>query len=227
VLRRAPVPWSIRCSDGRTLNGTARISAYVAPKVYGLDLAAPEAWAKVRVAEINLADQVVLLGKDAPPWRGPQDSSGTVRAAWDETYLYMLIEKTDDRFLPPGSLHGAADTVELFLNTQLAEGITENFYQLIMTAQTRSGAGFAYIPKDAVRGLVGQGTVQGHRQRIVLKIPLARLKVKPQVGSAMGFDLALNDGDAAADKRSHQMAWTGTADNWRSTAGLGRLILGK
>jgi hypothetical protein len=225
VLRRAATPWTVRCANGQTLEGTVTLSAILARKVQGLHLARPDEWAKLPTADVNLREQI--SDGDPAAWGGPDDCSAQLRAAWDAEFLYLVIDVRDDHYLPPIQPNGAADAVELFLSTDLAKGITENFYQLFLAAQTDAGAGFAYVPKDSIQGMVGVATVDGTAIRIAVKIPLARLKIKPSVGTAIGFDYSLNDGDKARSKRERQMPWTGTVNNWRSTADLGRLILDK
>jgi len=50
-------------------------------------------------------------GMSSAKWRGPQDLSATFRVQWDEHYLYVAVEVTDDKVTEPhGSLVKGTDT---------------------------------------------------------------------------------------------------------------------
>jgi hypothetical protein len=50
-------------------------------------------------------------GMSSAKWQGPQDLSATFRVQWDEQYLYVAVEVTDDKVTEPhGSLVQGTDT---------------------------------------------------------------------------------------------------------------------
>jgi len=50
-------------------------------------------------------------GMSSAKWQGPQDLSASFRVQWDEQYLYIAVEVTDDKVTEPhGSLASSMDT---------------------------------------------------------------------------------------------------------------------
>ncbi len=59
-------------------------------------------WNNCPPETINTVAAALRFGGDKTrPWQGPEDLSATWRAAWDDTYLYLLIDVTDDVFSAP------------------------------------------------------------------------------------------------------------------------------
>src|SRR5450759_1855218 len=69
-------------------------------------------WAKVGGVSLD-QEKFFFVGQgmSASKWRGPQDLSATFKVQWDEEYLYVAVEVTDDAVTEPhGSLAPRMDT---------------------------------------------------------------------------------------------------------------------
>jgi hypothetical protein len=82
-------------SSTRVLGGFAAVPRTTAMTLDG-SLDEP-AWAKATPCLLNQADQYFGLTK-ANVWKGPADLSATLRCLWDDQFLYLGVEVTDDIF---------------------------------------------------------------------------------------------------------------------------------
>ena len=90
-------------SSDRVTVAERNVAAFVAvPRATGkiaLDgtLDAPD-WKKAPIQKIDEKRQYFSFDKNLASWKGPQDLSGTIRFLWDDKYLYVGADVTDDAF---------------------------------------------------------------------------------------------------------------------------------
>ncbi|MGB0383320.1 MAG: sugar-binding protein [Ardenticatenaceae bacterium] len=173
-------------------------------------------WANVRGIDIN------NYVSPSQNYTGPQDLSGNVRAAWDDQYLYLAAEVTDDNIVQESQgdqLHNG-DGIELFWDGNLAEDFEVNSYngddvQIVFTPGSLvNNESNLYYVHHSGSGNNGQGievwswqTATGYN--IEIRIPWSVLAVTPQSGATFGYAIALSDNDTpGSGEQETQIATT-------------------
>ena len=141
---------------------------------------------------------------------------------WNDQYLYIAAEITDDIKLFENSIVYQNDAFEVFINPgnekiqkympndkQLFVGFTENGTELYKNTNSQCLTGW-------------KNTDTGYT--VEMAIPWLEMGVTPSVGTAVGFDLSCDDKDKAGDRES-VILWAGTNDNWKDTTNFGTLYL--
>ncbi|MBT31939.1 MAG: hypothetical protein CMO01_19955 [Thalassobius sp.] len=160
----------------------------------------------------------------------PENLSANFRALWDENYLYIHFEITDD-FLRTDANAAAPwewDGVEVFVDAlnlkntsytagndaQYASAYQHNFDQLWKTS---SASKEGIIVKDTA-------TAAGYNK--VLAFPLTTINVPvDSLPHIMGFDAQVNDSDAGSG-RENKITWNALVDDaWTNPSSFGELVL--
>jgi len=176
----------------------------------------PEEWPEdpASTLRIDRAEQVLAARRER--WKGPLDAHLVARVGIDAEALYVAFSVTDDVALHTGDPWHGGDSIELFLNTDLADdregedgpatetGYSDDDWQLfLMPGNPHLRWGVAYHG-DGVRyddgGLVGVRMATrprgGGSYDLEVKIPLANFPgLAGTAARRIGFDVALNDVD--------------------------------
>ncbi len=182
-----------------------------------------EEWAGVpAAAEARLAQQEQLHPRLAGAWAGPQDASARVRVGVHGTDLYLALAITDDVVLhDPERAWWHGDSLELFINPALAAGgePNERFGPecrqiFLMPANADLPWGVVYRGRRQVfddGGLRGIEVIRGPPRPggydAEVRIPLANFGIEDLGASRLGFALALNDTDEAANAPESYLSW--------------------
>lgn len=162
----------------------------------------------------NLIDQAVFRPEN---WTGIGDQSALYAAAWDEVYLYLAVQATDDAYVQTerGELIFRGDSVELLFDANFGGDFSQadlsaDDYQIGLSPGASGGAAEAYVWFPAGRAgapggllLAAQTTALGYN--VEAAIPWSLLGVAPLAGQRFGFALSLSDNDTAGGAEQQSM----------------------
>lgn len=174
----------------------------------------------------------ILLGQNSQTgrrfrWEGTGDFCGSVRLAWDETYLYLAADVRDDRLCQAAS--GAevwqGDTLELFFNTHPGQQRTDGFYQQAIVPPLKPDAKlFTAGPPKSFENVEGTTQVRANGYTLECRIPWVNLAgFVPAVGTGLGFQVYLDDRDGNA--RKTQLLWYPSAISFAQPTHTNVIIL--
>ena len=154
------------------------------------------------------------VGESAPKsvkisdYRGNDDCSGRLRCAWDDQYLYVQAEVTDDVHVQKiaGEKLWGGDCIQLALcpgKANLTHGYNGREREIGL-AFTEGGFAFAYQWMGGPRqGILDNVPVivkrEGNQTRYCVAIPWSTLLMSaPKSGEVMSFSFTFNDNDAGS-----------------------------
>lgn len=147
-------------------------------------------------------------------WQGESDLSGLVRAAWDDEFLYLAVQATDDTLVQENreDLLVRGDAVELFWDADLARDFDVDSYNEDESQMVLSPGNFAgrtpsvwvyNSPSEEFRQpatftsrIIVGATRTGAGYDIEMQIPWAALGVTPRATAIFGYAVALSDDDS-------------------------------
>lgn len=160
-------------------------------------------------ADTNGINTLILGAVD-----NPTDLSGSWRALWDSTYLYVLVEVSDESLQnDSGSTWWEDDTVEIFIDPDYSHDTTYdgvNDYQL----------GLRVFDSTVHPGLNSQTNTSGILSTVLtstgsyvaeVAVPWALLGGPPLSYTGIGFEVQINDDDDGGG-RDGKLAWYGVDD---------------
>ncbi|WP_081868360.1 sugar-binding protein [Flavimarina sp. Hel_I_48] len=175
-------------------------------------------------AKINVLEaENVLLGDSIEE----TDLSGIAKVIWDDTFMYILAEVTDDIKLndSPNAIY-QDDNIEIYLDgnngkTNTYEPGNDVQYtfrwddgDFVGTSNGISTEGIAYVMQGTDTGYIFEA-----------KIPLANLGITTEDGMMIGFDFMINDDDDGGD-RDAKLSWHATNDSaYQNTSVFGTVVL--
>jgi len=152
---------------------------------------------------------------------GPADLSANFKVARDASYLYILVNVTDDILRSGNTARWQNDEVELFIDmgntksaTYGANDFTYNFVYNVSTVYENA--------HNATTGVVFAQGLPAGGYIMEIKIPWATLGGTPSAGSFIGFDIGVDDNDTGV--RDSKIDWSDITDNaWQWPSVLGTL----
>ncbi|MEM1059566.1 MAG: sugar-binding protein, partial [Verrucomicrobiota bacterium] len=161
------------------------------------------AWQKAPVQKIDRETLYYMLKKPVgvpPSWEGPEDLSGELRFLWDEDYLYLAVEVTDDTF---GARHDNSkiwfqDGLQFLVDPSRASDQGVGKYDYAVALGTSSPKAWSYLSADSgtappgevtdmVLGMTEPPTDSGNMVYEVA-IPWSRVSpFQPEPGANLGF----------------------------------------
>jgi O-glycosyl hydrolase/fibronectin type 3 domain-containing protein len=169
------------------------------------------------------------IANTIPTVTNAADLTGSFKAAWDATNLYVLIDVTDESTIANLADPAQGDSVEVYLDAANNKSTTydANDWQYVFawggnvikqyqngTAGTNT-AGISYAYVNVTGGY-----------RVEMKIPFATIGGTAFSGAAVGIDTTMNDADGAVGRQGKKL-WKSTTDNdWTNPSlfGVGRLL---
>ncbi len=161
---------------------------------------------------IEIAEAAFRFGSGARPWQGTEDLSATWRAAWDNNYLYLLVDVTDDVFSAPhadGSVWNQDGLQFLFDPTRTQFEKAGKYDYSVGLGNGKGPQAWAHL---VAHSSVGEGDAsadfkiaitdwpQGGKggKRYKVAIPWTRLApFTPASGANLGMGLILNEDDGS------------------------------
>ena len=142
----------------------------------------------------------------------PSDLSGSWRALWDTSYLYYLVEITDDALRnDSGSYYWDDDSIDLYIDADNSKS----------TSYGANDFEYFFRWNDSVVHEVKHGATSGVTfslvavsggYRLEARFPWSTLLVTPVEGNLVGTDVHVNDDDDGGS-RDAKKAWFTTVDN--------------
>lgn len=171
-------------------------------------------WAKAR--------QYKLEHSFYDPVSDDADCSAWFKTLYDKDSLYVLVEVADDDLCSDSAEFWLDDGVEIFLSADNSRSgrYGDNDYQYY----------FKWRPTSPVMGESKHGKTDGVEfafagtdagYRLEVRFPWATLGATPSPGTAIGFDVQVNDDDGGGDRNS-KIAWNAVQDDaWQNTGAFG------
>lgn len=232
----------VRDASGRTLTAERPAGGFVAvmraKRPPTLDGTLDEAdWAAAPAATLDKAEQFFVIRKNVKPpptWTDAKDLSGTLKFLWDDQYLYVAAEITDDLTGQPqqAKLLWAQDGIQMLIDgdrpsaqkrgkNDYAMGIGVNGPQ----AWCYQAASPAILPGEAKDIRISARRKDEKTGNVVYEfaIPWSRLDpFQPKPGANLGMTIALNEDDGPG--RESYLAWFGNVQT-KDISAAGDLIL--
>ena len=184
--------------------------------VPGIDGIRDDAWVSARYPLNNVTDRPEnITGKD--------DLSANWSAMWDNDYLYVIAEVTDDVKKSDSDTWWKDDGVEIYIDADNSK--TENYgnedFQFgfnygdkLTEAKHGTTTGVRYVFKDTENGYVFEA-----------KLPWSTLGTTPAAGNLVGIDLQVGDDDAGNVVDSKIAAFATENNAWMSPQYFGAMKL--
>lgn len=157
---------------------------------------------------------------------GTADLSGTFKAVWDNTYLYVLGNVNDDSKVNDSPETYNDDAVEVYvdINNDKATTYGANDVQYtfgwddntpVAGPSGRSTTNVTFVNKAKTGGYIFEA-----------RIPWTTLQGNPAVGQKLGIDFMVNDDDDNSTRDS-KISWNAATDNaWENPSLIGSVTLG-
>jgi len=212
-------------SAGKSISKDRFISGFVGvPKLkvpLKMDLAADESeWQKAPVQNINEERQYYKLAKTAV-WKGVDDLSGKLRFLWDDKFLYMRVDVTDDVYVNPkcdGEIWNM-DGLQILVDTYRESSEKGGKYEYALAEGTKGPQAWCNYSADSA-------TPTGEVKDIIIKVTKANdgtgsrtyeiafpwIRLAPfnaVTGANLGMCVILNEDDGPG--RGSFMGWFGCA----------------
>jgi parallel beta-helix repeat protein len=176
-------------------------------------------WNQISAAPIS-------VGNPDMPVQSPtlSDLNGVFKAAWDDTYLYILTEVSDDQYdITGGSAIYHNDGIEIMIDGLYDRSTTfgSDDHQVFVQADgvTQSNN---HTPGDGAVVAAGQRTASGYVVETAIRWSFIAGK-SPALGEVYGFTIDINDRDN--ETRESQVFWKLAVDHWKNTSEYGDLRL--
>lgn len=191
-------------------------------------------WKRAPVQKIDESRQYFSFDPTNVVWKGPQDLSGTVRFLWDDRYLYVGVEVTDDiaGALQEDDRLWMQDGLQFLIDPCRAMTESTGKYDYCCAIGKKGPQTWCNLSADgrAPSGNVKDAIVSFKRKdaksgsiTYVIAFPWVRVApFQPAIGGDLGLTLILNEDDGTG--RKSYMTWFGNA-NSKQVDSVGDLIL--
>ena len=200
-------------------------------------------WGDAGVFALDRKEQVVI-GQST--WAGPSDLSAKVRSRWDDAFVYLAVEVSDD-FLErrnEAMQLWMGTSVEVFADTNQREDLGKAFYdkddfQFLFGPATpgapsdlwgiasKSGksylAGLAMTSKKTPGGYVME--IAFPREMFAQTFLPGVLKAEYGPGLSLGLSVVASDRTKEKEGRKSSIVWGGTIRNYLDPSKFGTLVL--
>ena len=131
----------------------------------------------------------------------PDDLSSRFSLGWDEEYLYLWIEVTDNEVIAediPDKIY-KQDSIEIYItpkNNYLCWGNTKQFQLGFAPSRDKNGSlHYAWFQDKIFQEIEAKSKITDSGYIFNIAIPFNTMGFKPQTGLEIGFSIALNDFD--------------------------------
>ena len=188
-----------------------------------IDGVVDDLWNNSYITQYNA--QTVLIGEfdDA-------DLSGSARAVYDDTYIYLMAEVNDDVLKndSPSAIY-QDDNVEFYFDgnngkTNSYEPDNDVQYSFRWDDGTFVGTSNGISTDGIEYVMIANATATGYI--FEARIPWANIDVEPSIGKEVGFDFMINDDDDEDPGRDGKLSWFSSNDTaYQNTSLFGTIRL--
>ncbi|HVD99090.1 MAG TPA: sugar-binding protein [Cytophagaceae bacterium] len=167
---------------------------------------------------------------------GTSDNEVNVRMTYDANYLYVGVMVWDNHAYTNTLYHDSPeiwndDAVEIFidpLNTKLPY-FDPNLHRQILVKYSSSGVPPQVSIRGNANGILAASQIENAviyvgGYSVEVAIPWTNLGISPNVGTYIGFDVAVDDDDDGGFRDS-QLAWRGTINDYQNASVWGTILL--
>jgi endo-1,4-beta-D-glucanase Y len=154
------------------------------------------------------------------------DLSGNFKALWDDTYLYVLSDVTDEMKISESTNAYDDDGVEVYIDINNDKATTYGANDVQYTFGWNKGTTVNVLPAGRSTTGITYAAVERTGGYIVeARIPWSTLQGSPAVGQLLGIDFMINDDDNNG-ARDGKLSWNAATDNaWQDPSLFGTAIL--
>lgn len=154
---------------------------------------------------------------------GTSGSTAKFRTLWDDDYLYVIAEVTDNLLSKKSANAYEQDSIEIFIdqNNNKSTAYESDDYQIRVNFDNEP----SYNP-DKPEGFTSATSITETGYIVEAAVPFTVSKDEVKAGAVLGFDLQVNndeDGDGVRDSVSIWCDPSGMS--WQNLSGLGNIIL--
>lgn len=140
------------------------------------------------------------------------DLSGSFKALWDNTYLYVLADVTDDTKVNDSPNSYEDDAVEVYIDINNDKATTYGANDAQYTFGWNDGATVGVLPSGrATTGITYSAVARTGGYIVEARIPWTTLQKTPAIGQLMGIDFMINDDDDNS-ARDAKLSWNSATD---------------
>lgn len=155
------------------------------------------------------------------------DLSGTFKALWDNTYLYVYADVTDESLKNESTNAYDDDGIEVYIDADNAKATAYDANDVQYSFNWDDGTTIGTIPAAYSKTGISYSAVNKTGGYIIeARIPWATLQATPTIGKVLGVDFMINDDDDGTT-RDAKLSWNAATDDaWDDASLFGIAVLG-
>ena len=221
---------SAKAIDAEDLTGSSNVISVIvrAPsvQVYKTEVAPTidgnidAIWNNPKIVDFNA--EKILVGSDIEP----SDLSGMAKMMWDEDYVYLLAEVTDDAYQNDSPNIYEDDNVEFYFDADNSKAAAYDANDAQYSFAWNDGTIIGVIPSGkSTEGITYKILDTDTGYNVEIKIPWSNLQTTPEDGKEIGFDFMINDDDDGGG-RDAKLSWNASEDQaWQNPSIFGTIQL--
>ncbi len=217
---------------GQTLNGcegpraSVRVNVVNTYKIFKtgspitIDGVVDPAWSHASV--LSVAATKLLTGTVS----NAADLSGNAKVLWDDTYLYLLADVSDESKVNESTNIYDDDGVEFYVDINNDKASTYGANDVQYTFGWDNGTTVGVLPSGrSTTGITYSAVPRTGGYIVEARIPWTTLQGTPAIGQLLGMDFMINDDDDNG-ARDGKLSWNASTDDaWQDPSLFGTAIL--
>lgn len=206
---------TVRATDANNKVGTttATVTVINTYKIYKtataitIDGTADATWSNAVVTSLSASKLLTGTVTNAA------DLSGTIKALWDDTYLYVLADVNDESLKNDSQSAYDDDAVEVYVDINNDKATTYGTNDVQYTFGWNDGTTVGSLPSGrSTTGITYKAVAKTGGYVVEAAIPWTTLQKTPTADQYLGFDFMINDDDDGT-ARDAKLSWNSATDN--------------
>ena len=154
------------------------------------------------------------------------DLSGNFKALWDDTYLYVLADITDDTKTNESTNVYDDDAVEVYIDINNDKATAYGANDAQYSFGWNDGTTVGILPTGrSTTGITYSALARTGGYIVEARIPWSTMQGNPVIGQLVGMDFMINDDDDGGT-RDGKLSWNAATDNaWQDPSLFGTAVL--